>query len=216
MLIAPHRYYDYGSDALLIEWPAVVNKSILQSIIAVETFLISKLGSAIHETVPAYNSLLVYYDHHSVRSHCIADLIKASSFGLLPTVDPQYHTIPVDYGWKYGLDLGYVAEELNLTIMELIEIHTSAEYTVHFTGFLPGFVYLSGLDERLHIPRRSTPRVTVPKGSVAIAAGQTGIYPCESPGGWHIIGHTSIQLFDVSKDPPSPFRPGDRLSFVAI
>lgn len=114
-----------------------------------------------------------------------------------------------------GEDLDSVAERTNLLSRDVIEIHTSVAYTVVFLGFSRGFPYLSGLDQRLWIPRRDNPRARVPAGSVAIAAGQTGIYPQDSPGGWHLLGHTTQVFFDPGQDPPSVIQPGDQIRFVA-
>ncbi|MEM0514493.1 5-oxoprolinase subunit PxpB [Pseudoalteromonas sp. YIC-827] len=126
----------------------------------------------------------------------------------------QFHEIKVQYGGKYGLDLASVAKSCGLSEREVINIHTSGLYTVDFIGFQPGFAYISGLDSRLQLPRLATPRTLVPKGSVAIAADKTAVYPANSPGGWHIIGHTEQTLFDPSKQPPALFAPGDTLRFV--
>lgn len=123
--------------------------------------------------------------------------------------------IPVRYGGIYGPDLLEVAERLQRTENEVVSLHTAAEYTVLMVGFLPGFPYLGPLPEALHLPRRDTPRLRVPPGSVAIAGGQTGIYPQASPGGWHLIGHTDFRLFDPNERPPARLHPGQRVRFVA-
>jgi KipI family sensor histidine kinase inhibitor len=107
-----------------------------------------------------------------------------------------------------------VSAGAGLTAEEVVAIHSSTEYVVHMIGFMPGFPYLGGLDERLVTPRRTTPRTRVPAGSVAIGGKQTGIYPSTSPGGWNIIGRTSVRMFDVDKNPPSLLQPGDRVRFV--
>jgi inhibitor of KinA len=124
--------------------------------------------------------------------------------------------IPVCYGSDYGKDLGNIALARRLTVNQLIQLHSSVTYRIHFYGFLPGFLYLSGLDPKLHIPRKAVPERSVPEGSVAIGGGQTGIYPRESPAGWHVIGRTPIKFFDVEKDPPVWALPGDRLVFLPI
>lgn len=121
--------------------------------------------------------------------------------------------IPVVYD---GPDLGDVAAHCGLDIDEVVQRHTAAEYVVYFLGFQPGFAYLGGLDEALHTPRRTEPRVSVPAGSVGIGGVQTGIYPLASPGGWQLIGRTSTPLFDPRADPPTLLSPGDRVRFVAI
>jgi KipI family sensor histidine kinase inhibitor len=122
--------------------------------------------------------------------------------------------IPVHYGGPAGCDLDEVARHTGLSREEVIRLHTASEYTVYFLGFLPGFAYLGGMDKRLAIPRRKEPRFAVPAGSVGIAGEQTGIYPAVSPGGWQLIGRTSLQLFDPARDPPSLLLPGDTVRFV--
>lgn len=124
--------------------------------------------------------------------------------------------IPVCYDSDYGPDLGSVALAHRLTVNQLIELHSSTTYRLHFFGFLPGFPYLNGLSDQLHTPRKSIPDRTVEAGSVAIGGRQTGIYPQESPGGWHVIGRSPIVLFDVNKTPPVWASPGDRLKFNPI
>ena len=103
-----------------------------------------------------------------------------------------------------------------MTIEEVIERHTAPIYDIHFLGFLPGFPYLSGLDEKLHRPRLKSPRPRIPAGSVGIAGSQTGIYPQSSPGGWNLIGRTPIKLFDIEKNPPALLKPLRKLKFYAI
>ncbi|MBS3796608.1 5-oxoprolinase subunit PxpB [Pseudoalteromonas sp. BDTF-M6] len=126
----------------------------------------------------------------------------------------RHHLIPVRYGADHGIDLARVAEQCNLTERQVIDAHCASKYDVDFLGFQPGFAYISGLDSRLHLPRLATPRTLVPKGSVAIAGDKTAIYPANSPGGWHIIGHTELTLFDPLSQPPALFAPGDTLSFT--
>jgi KipI family sensor histidine kinase inhibitor len=122
---------------------------------------------------------------------------------------------PVTYGGKHGPDLGDVAKHGGLSVDEVVRRHTQAEYVVYFIGFQPGFAYLGGLDASLHTPRRAAPRVAVPAGSVGIGGAQTGIYPLATPGGWQLIGHTALPLFDPQAEPPTLLAPGDRVRFVA-
>ncbi|WP_157281628.1 5-oxoprolinase subunit PxpB [Pelomonas sp. Root1237] len=123
--------------------------------------------------------------------------------------------IPVNYGGAHGPDLGDVATHCGLSVDEVVQRHTEAEYIVYFIGFQPGFAYLGGLDASLHTPRRSEPRTAVPAGSVGIGGAQTGIYPLATPGGWQLIGHTALPLFDPKAEPPTLLAPGDRVRFVA-
>lgn len=124
--------------------------------------------------------------------------------------------IPVCYDLEYGKDLGSLAIEHRLRVNEVIQLHSSVTYRLHFFGFLPGFMYLNGLPVQLHTPRKSVPDRTVDAGSIAIGGTQTGIYPKESPGGWHIIGRSPISMFDPKKKPPVWAVPGDQIKFVPI
>ncbi len=124
--------------------------------------------------------------------------------------------IAVRYGGDEGADLREVAHACGLREEEAIALHAAATYVVAFVGFLPGFAYLDGLDERLHLPRRAQPRTRVPAGSVAIAGAQSGVYPFDSPGGWHIIGRTAQRMFDPDREPAALLQPGDRVRFVPV
>jgi inhibitor of KinA len=125
-------------------------------------------------------------------------------------------TIPVCYGGSFGPDLAEVAGLHQLSIAEVIQLHSAVVYKVYMIGFMPGFAYLGGMDERLSTPRKVTPRKSVPAGAVGVAGGQTGVYPLESPGGWQIIGQTPVRLFDLNRREPSLLKPGDTVIFKAI
>lgn len=123
--------------------------------------------------------------------------------------------VPIEISVTYdGDDLGAVAESIGGTVDEVVRLHSETEYRVAFCGFSPGFAYLSGLPERLHLPRRDSPRVRVPAGSVAIAAHYSAIYPSPSPGGWHLLGRTDEVVWDVHRHPPTRLRPGTGVRFV--
>lgn len=132
------------------------------------------------------------------------------------TIDGKHVEIPVHYGGKYGPDLAAMADSLNLSVEAVVELHTSATYTVYFIGFQPGFPYLGGLSESLHFPRHAIPRTQVPAGSVGIGGEQTGVYPFASPGGWQLLGQTDTALFDLTKSAPTLLNAGDTLTFTAI
>lgn len=124
--------------------------------------------------------------------------------------------IPVLYGGEEGPDLSHVATFHGLTENEVVQYHTRAEYKVQMIGFVPSFPYLEGLHPAIHTPRKKTPRLSIPAGSVGIGGTQTGIYPFESPGGWQIIGKTDIQLFRPDQPSPSLLQVGDTVKFVNV
>jgi KipI family sensor histidine kinase inhibitor len=129
-----------------------------------------------------------------------------------PEPAPTTLTIPVTYD---GPDLAAVSELAGLSIDDVVDVHSAALYTVAFIGFAPGFAYLIGGDDRLHVPRRSEPRTQVAAGSVGVAGPYSGVYPLEGPGGWRLIGRTSLELFDPVRTPPAALAPGDRVRFIA-
>jgi TIGR00370 family protein len=168
----------------------------------------------VDEVVPAYTAVTVFYDalHISFRelSEKITSAIDAGQPNPADAPPARHHSIPVRYD---GMDLDAVAEAVNLSRDDVIAIHSAPTYTVDLLGFVPGFAYLSEVDARLELPRREQPRPRVPAGSVAIASRLTGIYPFETPGGWHILGNTTQTLFDPRRDDPSLFRAGDTVKF---
>jgi len=132
------------------------------------------------------------------------------------TIQGKHVEIPVHYGGKYGPDLAAMANDLNLSVEAVVDLHTKATYTVYFIGFQPGFPYLGGLSESLYFPRHAVPRTQVPAGSVGIGGEQTGVYPFESPGGWQLLGQTDTALFDLTNTSPTLLNAGDTLTFKAI
>ena len=165
------------------------------------------------DIIPAYTSIAVIFD---LLQNTVNELIKSleniKSRQIAIHSNSVLHHIPVDY--EKGLDWEEVMQITGLTKPEIIQKHTAAEYHVEMMGFVPGFIYLSGMDEHLHCPRKENPRVRVPAGAVGIGGSQTGIYALESPGGWQIIGQTNVALFDVKAVPPNRLNVGDRVRFV--
>jgi len=166
---------------------------------------------------PAYASLLIEFDPRLVESAEVEALVlqKMAAEGADQVAEtPRMVEIPVRYGGEFGPDLDDVAKHTGLAPERVVELHSSAEYLVYFLGFAPGFAYLGGLPPELATPRISAPRKHVPAGSVAIGGNQTGVYPIVSPGGWRLIGRTSVKLFDPGRAEPVLLRMGDRLRFI--
>ena len=172
----------------------------------------------IKDITPSYRSILVIYDPLeiplSVLQGRISGIYKGAEACEMP--DPKTLEIPVVYGGEYGPDLEWVASYHQITPEKVIRLHFETVYQVYMIGFTPGYPYLGELPEALATPRRDTPRTSVPKGSVAIALRQTGIYPVESPGGWQIIGRTPLSLFNTEASPPVPLEMGDHVKFFPI
>lgn len=168
----------------------------------------------VDEVLAAYTTVTVYYDSlrasFAEMSARIAEALEAPRRDNHSLPPSRLHRIPVVYD---GADLSSVAAATGLTTNRVIDIHSSQAYTVDLLGFVPGFGYLSGLDARLELPRRSQPRQRVPAGSVAVASRLTCIYPFETPGGWHLLGTTDVVMFDARRAEPSLFKPGDTVRF---
>jgi KipI family sensor histidine kinase inhibitor len=165
---------------------------------------------------PGYASVLVDFDPRLLTHQEAEALIRkslAEHQGDTPP-EPRRVEIPVIYGGEYGPDLADVARHTGLSPERVVELHAAAEYFVYFVGFSTCFPYLGGLPPELATPRLSAPRKHVPAGSVAIGGAQAGVYPLASPGGWRLIGHTSLRLFDPAAVPPPLLRMGDRVRFV--
>jgi 5-oxoprolinase (ATP-hydrolysing) subunit B len=168
----------------------------------------------VRDVVPGMRELVVHVDPLRCDvSRVTAALQAADADDQLP-VPGAVVEVPVVYGGHGGPDLSDVALACGLAPDQVCRRHAAPEYVVCFVGFLPGFAYLGMLDEQLRLPRRVTPRTSVPAGSVAIAGEYSGIYPWASPGGWHIIGHTDMTMFDLDTNPPARLAPGTRVRFV--
>jgi KipI family sensor histidine kinase inhibitor len=174
--------------------------------------------AGVTDLIPSYRSLLLIYDPLQISSAELEDQINNAHQHMdaahIPI--PKTVEIPVVYGDDSGPDLEWVAAYHKITPQEVIRLHTQHTYQVYMIGFTSGFPYLGEVPEALSTPRRETPRTHVPKGSVAIAQRQTGIYPVQTPGGWHIIGWTPVRLFNPQAEPPSLLEMGDRVRFHAI
>jgi KipI family sensor histidine kinase inhibitor len=208
----------FGERAVLIEWPNKVEESILADILDfMDAFKQRKLQG--WEMSVAYNSLTMVYNEDHLDFEEVKKLIlDCHAEQVSPTIKRKRHlwTIPVCYDLEFGIDVEEVSKTLGLSVDELIHQHTSHQYVVYGIGFLPGFMYLGGLPTSLEIPRRAEPRLEVAKGSVGLAAKQTGIYPQDSPGGWNIIGNCPVTLFDPNAKEPCFVKVGDKIQFEKI
>ncbi|MEE9364361.1 MAG: 5-oxoprolinase subunit PxpB [Cellulophaga sp.] len=209
----------FGEYAVLIEWPNKVSEDILKDILIFNQFLEENyLKKENWEHVLAYNSLtLVHRKGAVVFKSLKKQLIDwYANKTIEGEVQRSFWRLPVCYDSSFGIDLEEVSNQLELSVSDLITLHTKSIYTVYGIGFLPGFTYLGGLPSTLETRRRQEPRLKVEKGAVGLAGKQTGIYPQESPGGWNIIGNCPVPLFDAQKDTPCFLSVGDKIQFYAI
>ena len=205
------RVHPLGDTALLAELGSKLDTAINTRAIALAAAL--KKRRDVRQAIAGCASVTVQYDPDLIGAEELGAAIRRLAAKRPPMEEPgRLHRIPVVYD---GPDLETVANALGLAPQRLIELHGRPIYRVFLVGFVPGWAYMGPLPDELTIPRRATPRTHVPAGSVAIAGPETGIYPFASPGGWHLIGRTSVRLFVPDSDPPSLFRVGDRVKFFA-
>jgi KipI family sensor histidine kinase inhibitor len=180
---------------------------------------VSRMGYAgIRDVVPTYCAVTIYFDPlRTDVDALIADLHTQLNSQHVPDVTlGRRLTVPVCYGGEFGPDLSEVARHAGCSEAEVIALHAAREYRVYMLGFLPGFAYMGIVDERIAMPRRDRPRLSVRGGSIGIAGCQTGVYPMDAPGGWRLIGRTPVRGFDLQRDEPFFFRPGDMVRFEPV
>jgi KipI family sensor histidine kinase inhibitor len=205
------RISPLGDTALLAELSTRLDTAINTRAIALAAAL--KKRRDVRQAIAGYASVTVQFDPELATNDSLSAAIKRMAAKRPPMAEPgRLHRIPVNYD---GPDIEEVGERLQLTREKIIEIHSRPIYRVFLVGFVPGWAYLGPLPKELVLPRRAVPRTLVPAGSVAMAGRQTGIYPLPTPGGWHLIGRTSVKLFLPDSDPPCLFRAGDRVKFFS-
>jgi inhibitor of KinA len=222
---ASYRIYPCGDHAVTIELGDKIDASVNQKIIALFKFLKEQKFTGVKDIIPAYHTLTLVYDLASLKKNNSGNSVyEKMSQHLKNAFDkisitgttPGSTRIPVCYDLSLGPDISSLAELHQLSIDEVIKLHTAKTYRVYMIGFLPGFAYMGTVDEKINTPRKAQPRTLVPAGSVGIAGEQTGIYPFDSPGGWQLIGQTPVPMFDVNKDEPCYLQPGDEVQFYPV
>jgi KipI family sensor histidine kinase inhibitor len=210
----PKLYYEGTGSILLDVSDGAFDSRSQRRILEIADALLAVSG--ILETVPGMNNLMVVFDPLAIEGEELeARIVAAWQQAAGDVDDGPIREVPVVYGGEAGPDLSAFANAKGLSEAEVIARHSHAIYSVAAVGAMPGFVYLSGLDPSLAAPRLSNPRSAVPKGSVIVGGAQAGIMPVTAPSGWHILGRTSLELFDPERERPALFRPGDRIRFVA-
>ncbi len=206
------RIHQLGDTALLAELGSRLDTALNTRAIALAAALQRRRD--VRQAIAGYASVTVHFDPDQTTDDVLGAAIKRLAAKRPPMAEPgRLHRIPVVYD---GPDLEDAAARLDIPSERIVALHLQPIYRVFLVGFVPGWAYLGPLPEQLELPRRQVPRTQVPPGSVAIAGRQTGIYPLPAPGGWHLIGRTSVKLFLPDSDPPCLFRAGDRVKFFAI
>jgi inhibitor of KinA len=212
------QYSRFSDCSILIEWPAVIDDFMLEKILNFKNYIQNNYSKQKMELINTYNSILVIYPLaiDNINDEILTFKALFSEQREVVKSESIIWEIPVCYDNEFGLDLEAFSSSKKLSKSEIIRRHSKPMYTVFFIGFLPGFLYLGGLDLGLSLDRKTTPSLNVKKGSVAIGGQQTGIYPQDSPGGWHCIGNSPVELFNSNKNPPCTIKAGDRVKFVPI
>ncbi|WP_431166579.1 5-oxoprolinase subunit PxpB [Tenacibaculum halocynthiae] len=211
-------YKPFGTKAILIEWESKISTVILDDIINFKTKIGFEKKDVLDDCIVGYHSLtLVYKENIKDISLEIESLKAINVLENIKNSEVRYiWEIPVCYDLQFGIDLEEMSRAKNITIDEIIKFHTQNLYTVYFIGFLPGFLYLGGLNKILYMDRKSTPRLEVFDGAVAIGGSQTGVYPSKSPGGWNILGKTPVLFFNHNNSNPCFAKSGDKIRFKSV
>jgi inhibitor of KinA len=216
--MADLRFVSAGDAALLIELPGGLDPETSARAVALALGAGERCKDRLRDVVVGYCSVTLYFDPLAVDPKWLEAEVVAVAASLPGDVAVKGRVldIPVCYWGDCGPDLADVAAHAEVSEEDVVTMHARVTYHVYMVGFVPGFAYMASVDPRIALPRRATPRERVPAGSVAIAAGQTGIYPMETPGGWHLIGRTDVRPYDPERADPFLFRPGDQVRFHAV
>lgn len=207
-----------GDAALVVEFGDIIDENVNAHVHALARKIEEQHIEGIMEVVPTFRSVLVQYDVFVCSYSQIRDVMHslADNLNVLDKTAKKIVKIPCCYGARFGQDLSDMEKLTGLDRDEIIAIHSATDYKIYMLGFLPGFVYLGGLDKRIEVPRLKTPRVKICKGAVGIGGNQTGIYPMDSPGGWRLMGATPIDLYDENRETPILLAAGEYIRFVPI
>ena len=210
------RAFPLGDSAITIELGSERSPALLREVHDAAAQIRTQRLEYVSDVVPAYLALTVFYDplkrsYAEVQDQLLH--VLAARRNVRGDEEARHHVIAVRYN---GVDLESVAATTGLSVDEVVQRHSAKTYTVDLLGFVPGWAYMSEVDASLQIPRRQQPRPRVPAGSVAIAATQTGVYPLDTPGGWHILGQTDAVMFDATRNPPALLKAGDTVKFEPV
>ena len=207
-----------GDTSMLIVFGEEISPLINAKIASAVRLMKQQKIEGIVDIIPSFAALLINYNPQVVSYGTLKKRMQAILSMDLDTQEAakRVFEIPVCYGGEFGPDLENIAQHAGLSCEEVVEIHSSCDYLIYMLGFLPGFCYLGGLDERIHTPRLANPRLSIPAGSVGIGGSQTGIYPMDSPGGWQLMGKTPVRTYDPQREIPILVNAGEYIRFIPI
>lgn len=208
-------FYPAGDSALVAEFGLVIDESVNEQVHGMARWLREQNICGVLEVLPTFRSLMVYYDPLKISYQKLVRKLRACPDQMLANRSDQKVILEVPCCYD-GPDLDSMEELTGLSREQIIEIHSGVDYKIYMMGFLPGFVYLGGLDSRICAPRLQTPRTRIEPGSVGIGGSQTGVYPVASPGGWRILGYTPLKFYDPSREDPILCKAGEYIRFVPI
>jgi KipI family sensor histidine kinase inhibitor len=216
--VADYRLLPAGDTALSVEFGQVVDRDLSGRVLALARRVAEARIAGIVECVPTFRSLMIYYDPLLLPFTALSAHIAKLAQGLRATETAgRSWRLPVCYDASVAPDLAEVATRTNLTPTQVIERHSAPAYHVYMLGFLPGQPYLGDVPSALALPRRQSPRMKIPAGSVAIAMTMTCIFPAETPCGWHLIGRCPVPLWDLKRGASMPLlQPGDKVGFAPV
>jgi 5-oxoprolinase (ATP-hydrolysing) subunit B len=215
--LSPPRLLPSGDSAITVEFSRKIDDEANLRVLALDRTMAEAPIAGVTETVPTYRSLLVHYDPLQIDFGALGQ--KLVELALRPVPAPEkarLWRVPVAYGGKYGIDLEDVARTLGTTPDDVVARHVAGDYRVAMLGFTPGWSYLSGLQDSLHMPRRQDPRLLTPAGTISVGGVQAGIQCLAGPSGWHLLGCTPVRTYQLHRDPTFLLEPGDRVKFYRI
>jgi 5-oxoprolinase (ATP-hydrolysing) subunit B len=215
--LSPPRLLPNGDSAITVEFSRNIDDEANRRVLALDRTMAAEPIAGVNETIPTYRSLLVHYDPTQIDFDTLGNKLLELATRPSPASENARHwRVPVAYGGEHGIDLEDVAKTFGTTADEIVARHIGGNYRVAMIGFSPGWSYLSGLQPSLHIPRRQTPRLATPAGTISIGGVQTGIQCIAAPSGWHLLGRTPVRTYQLHRDPIFLLEPGDRVTLCAI
>jgi 5-oxoprolinase (ATP-hydrolysing) subunit B len=215
--LSPPRLLPNGDSAITVEFSRNIDDEANRRVLALDRTMATEPIAGVNETIPTYRSLLVHYDPTQIDFDTLGNKLLELATRPSPASENARHwRVPVAYGGEHGIDLEDVAKTFGTTADDIVARHIAGNYRVAMIGFSPGWSYLSGLQPSLHIPRRQTPRLVTPAGTISIGGVQTGIQCIAAPSGWHLLGRTPVRTYQLHRDPIFLLEPGDRVTLYAV